>query len=202
MRLLKLVPWLFAVVAVAVAGALLRVERLAASEPPAVIERIRDVQRLEVLEVTVHKKITYAPDPKPEATLLGGVWAYARETVAPKRGRALVFANARFFVDLRRLKPEQVRVSGDQVTLELPEPEIEANVLPGETEIVASNLDSADTAAMLESAEGELKASVLRDVKLRERAREAAARTMTGLLKGLGFRKVTLVAAGRVSPQA
>lgn len=192
MGLLRLVPWLFAVVAVAVAGALLRVERLAAAEPPAVIERIREVQRLEVLEVTVHQKVTFAPDPKPEATLLAGAWAYARETVAPRRGKALVFANARFFVDLRRLKPEQVRVRGDEVTLELPEPEVEAVVLPGETEVIASNLDSAETAALLEAAAGELRASVMRDAKLRERAREAAARTMTGLLKGLGFRKVTV----------
>ncbi len=198
MRLLKLVPWLFAVAAVAVAGALLRVERLAAAEPPAVIERIRDVQRLEVLEVTVHKKVTFAPDPKPEPTLLAGVWAYARETVAPRRGKALVFANARFFVDLRRLKPEQVQVRGDAVTIELPEPEVEANVLPGETEIIASNLDSEGTAALLETAELELKASVQHDAKLRTRARDAAARTLTGLLKGLGFRKVTI--SGRDGP--
>jgi hypothetical protein len=191
MRVLKLVPWLFAVVAVAVAAVLLRVEQVVGAEPPAVIERIREVQRLEVLEVTVHKKVTFAPDPKPQPTLLAGVWAYARDTVAPKRGTALVFANARFFVDLRKLKGEQVYVRGEEVTLELPEPEIEARVLPGETEVIVSNLGSEDTAAMLQAAEGELHASVLRDVKLRDRARESAERTLTALLKGLGFRKVT-----------
>src|SRR6185436_18596377 len=109
MRFLKVVPWLFAVVAVAVAAALLRVERLAAAEPPAVIERIREVQRLEVLEVTVHKKVTFAPEVVP-------------------------------------------------------------SVLPAETEVVASNLDSAQTAAMLESAQGELRASVASDPRLRQRA--------------------------------
>ncbi|MBL8956254.1 MAG: hypothetical protein JNK82_36110, partial [Myxococcaceae bacterium] len=56
MRLLKVVPWLFVVVAVAAAAMLLRVEQVVAAEPPPLIERIREVQRLEVLEATVHKK--------------------------------------------------------------------------------------------------------------------------------------------------
>src|SRR3954451_15692798 len=115
MRVLKLVPWLFAVAAVAVAAALLRGERLAAQEPPTVVERIREVQRLEVLDVIVHKKVTFSPDVVPQPTLLGEVMQYARETVAPRRGRAIVFAQARFYVDLRRLKPEQVQVRGDEV---------------------------------------------------------------------------------------
>jgi hypothetical protein len=176
MRFLKLVPWLFAIVAVVVAATLLRVERLAAAEPPAVIDRIREVQRLEVLEVTVHKKVTFAPDPAPQPTLLGDVWQYARETVAPRRGKAIVFAQARFFVDLRRLKADELVVNGDEVHVKLPEPEVEASVLPGETEIVVSNLDSAQTAALL----------------VKARAREAAARSVTGLLRGLGFRKVII----------
>lgn len=190
MRLLKLVPWLFMIAAVAVAATLLRVERLAASEPPAVVDRIRDVQRLEVLEVTVHQKLTFAPDPKPEPTLLAGVLAYARETVAPRRGRAIVFAEARFFIDLRRLKSDQVVVNGDEVTLTLPEPEVETSLLPAETEIIASNLDSAETAQLLDDAQRRLRGTVAADAKLRQRAREAAARTMTGLLKGFGFRRV------------
>ncbi len=191
MRLLKLVPWLFMIAAVAVAATLLRVERLAASEPPAVVDRIRDVQRLEVLQVTVHQKLTFAPDPKPEPTLLAGVLAYARETVAPRRGRAIVFAEARFFVDLRRLRSDQVVVDGDEVTLTLPEPEVETSLLPAETEVIASNLDSAETAQLLDDAQRRLQGTVASDAKLRQRAREAAARTMTALLKGFGFRKVT-----------
>jgi hypothetical protein len=192
MKVLKLVPWLFAVAAVAVAATLLRVERLAAAEPPAVVERIREVQRLEVLEVTVHKKVEFAPDVRPQATLLADVLQYARETVAPRRGRAIVFAQARFYVDLRRLRADQVQVRGDEVTLELPEPEIETSVLPAETEVVASNLDSAQTAAMLESAEGQLRGAVLSDAALRQRARDAAARSLGALLKGLGFKRVVI----------
>ena len=192
MRLLKLVPWLFIIVALAGAAALLRVERLAADEPPAVIDRIREVQRLQVLEVTVHQKLTFAPDPKPQATLLAGVWAYARESVAPRRGRAIVFANARFYVDLRRLETGQVVVHGDEVTLTLPEPEVEASLLPAETEVIASNLDSGETAELLAEAEGKLRGSVAGDAVLRQRARDAAARTLTALLKGFGFRKVTV----------
>ena len=198
MRLLKLVPWLFMIAALAAAAMLLRVERLAADEPPAIIDRIRDVQRLEVLEVTVHEKLTFAPDPAPQPTLLAGVWAYARETVAPKRGRAIVFAQARFYVDLRRLKSDEVVVNGDEVTLTLPEPEVEASLLPGETEIIASNLDSHETAQLLAEAQTKLRGAVASDAKLRQRAREAAARTMTGLLKGLGFRKVTVRPLGTV----
>jgi hypothetical protein len=191
MRFLKLVPWLFMIAAVAVAATLLRVERLAAAEPPAVVDRIRDVQRLEVLEVTVHQKLTFAPDPKPQPTLLAGVLAYARESVAPRRGRAIVFAEARFFVDLRRLKSDQVVVNGDEVTLTLPEPEVETSLLPAETEVIASNLDSAETAQLLDDAQRRLQGTVAADAKLRQRAREAAARTMTGLLKGFGFRRVS-----------
>src|SRR4029079_7604220 len=112
----------------------------------------REVQRLEVLEVTVHKRITFAPDPKEQATLLGNVIQYARETVAPRRGKAIVFAQARFFVDLRRLKSHQTSVNGDEVRLQLPEPEVEASLMPGETEVITSNLDSADTAALLAAA--------------------------------------------------
>lgn len=193
MRLLKLVPWLFAITAVVAAAALLRVERLAAAEPPAIVERIREVARLEVLEVTVHRKVTFTPPSRPAATLLGDVFAYARDSVAPRRGKAIVFARARFFVDLRRLKSDQVQVREEEVSLVLPEPELETMLLPGETEVVSSNLDSAQTAELLEAAQGELSAALAADGPLRERAREAAGRSLTGLLKALGFKRVTIV---------
>ena len=63
--------------------------------------------------------------------------------------------------------------------------------MPGETEVIASNLDSAQTAALLEAAQGQLKEAVEQDPSLRLRAREAAERSVAGLLKALGFKSVS-----------
>jgi hypothetical protein len=192
MKVLRLVPWLFAVTLVVGAATLLRFDRLVdAGRTPAVVERIREVARLEVLEVSVHRKVTFEPQPPAHATLMGDVWEWAREAVSPRRGRAVVFAEGRWFVDLRKLRAQDVRVEGDSVTLVMPEPEVEAVVMPGETEVIASNLDSAQTAALLEAAQGQLKEAVEQDPALRLRAREAAERSVAGLLKALGFKSVS-----------
>jgi hypothetical protein len=188
--LLRHVPWLFAIVALAGAAALLRVERLAAAEPPTVVDRIREMRRLEVLEITTHRTVHFAPDPVPQQTLLADVLQYARETVAPRRGRAIVFAEAHFFVDLRKLDEGQVRAQGDEISLVLPDPELDISLSPGETEIIASNLDSAQTASMLESAQGQLRHSLAADPLLKARARAAAERSLGALLRALGFRTV------------
>jgi hypothetical protein len=184
---LKPVLWLLAVAAVVAAAALLRVDRLAAPAPPALIERIREISRLEVLEVTVHRKTAYVPPPEPHATVLADVVAYARETVAPRRGKAIVFADARFFLDLRK---SNIRVEGEHVDVTLPKLELESSLLPAETEIISSNLDSAQTAQLLDEAESQLRAAVASDAALRRRADEAAVRTVGGLVAALGFRDV------------
>jgi hypothetical protein len=181
---LKPVLWLLAAAAVVAAAALLRVDRLAA---PSTVDRIHEIARLEVLEVTVHRKATFAPGPEPHTTFLADVVAYARDTVAPRRGKAIVFADARFYVDLRKAR---ISADGDHVSVTLPEPEVQASLLPAETEIIASNLDSAQTAQLLDEAQGELRSTVASDAALRRRAHEAAVRTVSSLVTALGFHDV------------
>jgi hypothetical protein len=187
MQVLRPVLWGLAIAGIVAAATLLRVGRLAPPGPAVTVERIREVARLEVLEVTVHRKAAFTPAPEPHATLLADMVAYARDTVAPRRGRAVVFADARFFVDLRR---SDIHVEGEHVSVKLPEAEIEASLLPAETEIIASNLDSAQTAQLLTDAQGQLKLAVASDLGLRKRAHEAAVRSVSGLLSALGFRDV------------
>jgi hypothetical protein len=182
---LKPVLWFVAIAAVVTAAALLRVDRLSA--PATAVERIHDIARLEVLEVTVHRKAAFSPPLEPHSTVLADVIAYARETVAPRRGRAIVFADTRFFVDLRKAV---LRVDAERVEVTLPQLELESSLLPAETEIIASNLDSAQTAQMLDEAEGQLRSAVSSDAALRKRAHEAAVRSVTGLVTALGFRDV------------
>jgi hypothetical protein len=181
---LKPVLWLLAAVAVVAAATLLRVDRLAA---PSTVDRIHEIARLEVLEVTVHRKVTFAPGPEPHTTFLADVVAYARDTVAPRRGKAIVFADARFYVDLRKAR---IQANGEHVSVTLPEPEVQASLLPAETEIITSNLDSAQTAQLLDEAQGELRSSVASDAALRQKARDAAVRTVSGLVAALGFQDV------------
>src|SRR5262249_55062240 len=157
---------------------------LAPAGPAVTVERIREVARLEVLEVTVHRKAAFTPAPEPHATLLADMVAYARDTVAPRRGRAILFADARRFVDLRR---RDLRVEGEHVSVKLPETEVEAELLPAETEIITSNLDSAQTAQLLAEAQGQLRLAVASDLGLRKRAHEAAIRSVSSLLSALGF---------------
>jgi hypothetical protein len=74
--------------------------------------------------------------------------------------------------------------------VKLPDAEVEASLLPAETEIVSSNLDSAQTAQLLDQAEGQLRLAVAGDAGLRRRAHEAAIRSVSGLLTALGFKDI------------
>ena len=68
---------------------------------------------------------------------------------------------------------------------------------PGETEIISSNLDSAQTAQLLELARGAFEREVMADPALQAKARGSAERALTGLLLSLGFREVVFVDAVR-----
>ena len=66
---------------------------------------------------------------------------------------------------------------------------------PGETEIIGSNLDSAETARLLELAQQAFEREVRADRALRERARTSAERAIRGMLRTLGFTEVQFVEA-------
>src|SRR5277367_3954040 len=108
-------------------------------EVPTVVERMRDVARLETLDVNVYKKVGYAPEPVPTGTVWKDVLLWAKAALAPSRGRALVFGTVHVGLDLSRLDASAVRLHGDTVQVALPPLVTRAEVRPAETEVISSN---------------------------------------------------------------
>jgi hypothetical protein len=160
---------------------------------PLVIERVREVARLETLEVEVYKKIAYAPDPVPTGALWSDVLAWARASLFPSHGRAIVFGTVHLGLDLSKLDAEHLRIHGDRVEVELPPLVAQVELKPAETEVISRNLDSAQTAQLLELARTAFEREALANPALRDRATGSARRALTGLLLTLGFRRVEFV---------
>lgn len=167
---------------------------------PTVLTRIREVARLETLDVTVYKKVSYEPEPPPSTTLTSDVLAWAKHSLAPRRGRAIVFGVAHVGLVLSRLRAEDVRIVGSTIEVVLPPTEVRVELLPQETEIVSSNLDSAQTALLLEKGRAALQVDVSRDRALQERAQQSSERALRALFTTLGFTKMRFV-EGRRSAQ-
>src|SRR5512146_1234286 len=181
-------------VLVALAGGLglglgLRLARRAPAlpDPPAVVLRIREVARLETLDVALYKKVTFSPDPSPGDSLWQDVAGWLRHTFRTPRGKAIVFADAHLGLDLSKLDAGGVRVAGRDVWIVLPPIRASVELRPGETEVIGSNLDSAETARLLDLAKLAFEREVEADRALRERARASAERQIRALLATLGF---------------
>lgn len=164
-------------------------------DPPAVASRIREVARLEVLDVALYKKVTFSPEPAEADSLWGEVAGWLRHTFRTPRGKAIVFADAHLGLDLARLDAGAVRVAGREVSVVLPPVRATIELRPGETEVIGSNLDSAETARLLELARHAFQREVDADRALRERARASAERQIRALLTTLGFEAVHFVEA-------
>ena len=164
-------------------------------DPPAVIERVKEVARLETLEVTLYKKVTFAPEPEPAGSALGAVGGWLRFTFNAPRGKAIVFAKAHLGIDASRLDASRLRLEGRIATIALPPVQAQIELLPAETEVIGSNLDSAQTARLFELAKEAFEGEVTRDVALKERARGAAERSIRALLLTAGFTEVKFVEA-------
>ena len=177
-----------------VAWRLLRPGPAPPPDPPAVVEKIRQVARLEALEVRLYKKVTFTPEPAPADSVWGDLAGWARHALARPRGKAIVFAVAHVGLDVSRLGPEQVRVVDRVVSLVLPPLETRIELRPGETEVIGSNLDSAETARLLQLAQDAFEREVSADRTVGDRARGSAERALRGLLLGLGFSAVHFVA--------
>jgi len=160
---------------------------------PVVVERVRETAHLETLEIALYRKISFAPEPVPAGSLWGDVLSWARQTVRPSRGRAIVFADARIGLDLSRLGPQAVQVRDRVAFVVLPSLEVTVALKPGETEVIDSNLDSAETAQLLERARSAFQREVEASPQLRGRARKQAERAIRELLLGLGFLEVRFV---------
>jgi len=165
-------------------------------QPPAaaaVITQIREVARLETLDVTLYKKITFAPDPQLQGELWRDVLTWARFSMAAPRGKAIVFAHAHLGVDLARLDADRIWVERRNVYVSLPPVQVNVELLPGDTEFINSNLDSADTARLFELAKEAVAREVDADAAIKERARASTERAVRGLLYELGFSHVYFV---------
>jgi hypothetical protein len=164
-------------------------------DPPAVAVRIREVARLETLDVALYKKVTFSPDPAPGETLWSDVAGWLRHAFRTPRGKAIVFADAHLGLDLAKLEASSVRVVGREVWLVLPPVRVSVELRPGETEIIGSNLDSAETAKLLALAHDAFVREVESDRALQGRARASAERQIGALLATLGFTAIHFVDA-------
>ena len=162
-------------------------------DPPAVVERIREVVRLETLEVTLYKKVSFEPEPRAAGSFWGDVAAWARYTLRRPRGKAIVFAVGHLGLDLDRLGPGSLLFSGREVWVALPPVAVTVELQPGETEVIGSNLNSAETAQLFQLAKEAFQREVAADQRLQARARDSARRAIEGLLFGLGFSAVHVV---------
>jgi Protein of unknown function (DUF4230) len=162
-------------------------------EGPAIAARVREVARLEALDVTLYRKVSFAPEPVEAGSLWGDVAGWLRHTLRTPRGKAIVFADAHLGLDLGRLDASRIRVTGHAVEIVLPEVRASIELRPADTEIIGSNLDSAETAQLLELARAAFQRDVERDPALRQRARTSAERAIGALVTRLGFTEVRFV---------
>ncbi len=185
---------LLAAVAGAVGAlALLRPAPPALPDTPALVTRVREVARLETLQVSLYKKVAFTPEPQASDSLWKEVVTWARYAIHTPNGRAIVFADVHLGYDFQRLDASSLRVQGPRVDVALPPLEVKVELKPGETEIIGSNLDSAQTALLLEKAREAFQREVSADARLRERARRSAESTLRALFFSVGFREVNVV---------
>ena len=164
---------------------------------PTLVERVRETARLQTLDVRTHKKLTYEVDPQPSESFIGGVASWVAFSADPPVGRAIVFADVHIGFDLSKLDEESLRVDQDNAVVEIVLPPIvtTVEVLPGETEVIQSNLDSQDTAELLDRGKWAIQRDVAADPALAEKARASARAALTNLLLPMGFREVRFVDA-------
>ncbi|HTO96376.1 MAG TPA: DUF4230 domain-containing protein [Myxococcales bacterium] len=170
-------------------------------DAPALILKVREVARLETLDVSLYKKIDFSPDPKEQATVWSSLAQWASYTLRQPRGRAIVFAVAHLGLDLRKLDVDSLRVSGRRVEVVLPRVQTQVELHPAEVEIIGSNLDSAQTAQLFERARNAFEAEASADKGLQERARDSARQSLRSLFLGMGFTEVEFVEKLSPGPQ-
>ncbi len=162
-------------------------------DTPSVVQQMRDVARLETLDVALYKKVAFTPEPQTTDVLWKDVLLWAKHTIENPHGRAIVFADAHLGFDFQRFDVSHLQVAGTRVYVVLPPLEVKVELRPGETEVIDSNLDSAQTAQLLEKARLAFEQEVRADSRLRQRARDSAQRSLRGLLLTLGYREVVFV---------
>jgi hypothetical protein len=171
----------------------LRPQTQALPDPPALVLQMREVTRLETLDVSLYKKVSFSPEPVAADALWKDVINWAAYSLHTPRGRAIVFAEVHLGYDFQRIDTSSLQVVGSGVNLVLPPLEVKVELRPGETEIIDSNLDSQQTAFLLERARIAFEREANTDPRLRERARQSAERSLRALFLSLGFTEVRFV---------
>jgi hypothetical protein len=165
----------------------------------ALVERVREVARLETLDVQLYKKVSFEPQPEASDNLWKDLYAWAAHSLRRPHGRAILFAEAHLGYDFNQIGPQSLNVRGNKVEVALPALQINIELKPGETEIIGSNLDSAETAQLFEVAKQSFREQVMQDKRLHDRARSSAERALKGLFFSLGYREVVIRDAGSVA---
>ncbi|OJH39243.1 DUF4230 domain-containing protein [Cystobacter ferrugineus] len=196
--MVRLLVRVVVIVLALVAGALgtfllMRPKAPALPDTPALVTRVREVARLETLTVSLYKKVEFSPEPQSTNSLWKDVINWASYSLHTPRGRAIVFADVHLGYDFGRLDDSALRVQGSRVDVVLPPLETKVELKPGETEIIGSNLDSAETTQLLEKAREAFEREVKADARLKERARRSAENTLRVLFFSVGFREVNVV---------
>src|SRR5262244_2372903 len=159
-------------------------------DPPSLVQQVREVTRLETLDVSVYNKVSFEPEPVPAGSFWGDVLNWARYSLRPPRGKAIVFADVHLGFQFSKIDASSLRVAGSRVEIRLPPLQAQVELKPAETEIIGSNLDSQQTAQLLELARAAFEREALADPNLRKRARDSAERSLRALLLSLGFYEV------------
>jgi len=162
-------------------------------DTPALVLQMREVTRLETLDVSLYKKVDFSPQPQASDSLWKDVISWASYSLRMPRGRAIVFADVNLGYDIQRIDASNLRVSGTRVEVVLPPLDVRVELKPGETEVIDSNLDSQETAKLLELARRAFEREARADENLQRRARQSAERSLRALFLSLGFREVNFV---------
>jgi len=162
-------------------------------DAPALAVKVREVARLQTLDVSLYKKVSFAPDPRDTGSVWGDLLQWASFSVRPPRGKAIVFAEAHLSVDLGRLDASSLRVTGRRVEAVLPKVQVQVELKPAETEVIGSNLDSKETAQLFELARAAFQREAEADQVLQARARASAEQSLRALFLGLGFTEIAFV---------
>jgi hypothetical protein len=162
-------------------------------DPPALVTQMREVTRLETLQVSLYKKVTFSPEPSASDALWKDVINFAAYSIRKPQGRAIVFAEVHLGYDFQSISTSSLQVSGSKVDVVLPPLEVKVELRPGETEVIDSNLDTQETAQLLERARIAFEKEVRADPRLKERARLSAERALRALFLSVGFTEVRFV---------
>jgi hypothetical protein len=157
---------------------------------PLYIDSLRELAKLEAFEVEMHQLVTFEPDIPVTDTLGQSVVAWMKDLVAHEKGTAMVFATARYAVDLRRFDASSLVIQDRTVFVRLPPIQVDISLKPEETLVLRSSLSMGGETAMLAKASHSFAAQARSNSELNRRARLAAERAIRDLCLRLGYAAV------------